>query len=73
MPASTRAAWPEGVVARYETAGGADVDLAADGECVRLLCSGCGFGDGDAYYPPAAHRLADKHAAKCRRGARPTA
>lgn len=73
MPASTQSAWPEGVVARYRTVGGADVDLTDDGDCVRLLCSGCGLGNGHAYYPPAAHRLAEGHAGKCRRAARPTA
>ncbi|MFH8531548.1 hypothetical protein ACH4GE_24395 [Streptomyces tendae] len=73
MPAPTPSAWPEGVVARYRTVGGADVDLTDDGKCVRLLCSGCGFGDGHAYYPPAAHRLAEGHAGKCRRAPRPTA
>lgn len=74
MPASTTpSVWPVGVVARYRTVGGADVDLMADGECVRVRCSGCGFGDGDAYYPPAAHRLAEKHAGKCRRAPHPTA
>ena len=72
MPASTRTAWPEGVVARYRAVGGGTVDLTADGESVRLRCSGCGFGNGHAYYPPAAHRLAEKHAAKCRRVPRPT-
>lgn len=73
MPASTRTAWPEGVIARYETVGGAVVDLTADDESVRLRCSGCGFGNGHAYYPPAAHRLAERHAAECRRVPRPTA
>ncbi|MGX1220361.1 hypothetical protein [Streptomyces ambofaciens] len=73
MSASTQSAWPEGVVARYRTVGGADIDLTDDGECVRLLCSGCGFGNDHAYYPPAAHRFAEKHAGKCRRVPRPTA
>ncbi|MFD5221404.1 hypothetical protein ACFWMH_27565 [Streptomyces tendae] len=73
MPASTQSAWPEGVVARYLTAGGGHVDLTDDDGPVRLRCSGCGFGNGHAYYPPAAHRLAEQHAGKCRRAARPTA
>ncbi|WP_109030109.1 hypothetical protein [Streptomyces rubrogriseus] len=73
MPASTPSVWPVGVVARYRTVGGADVDLTGDGKCVRVRCSGCGVGGDDAYYPPAAHRLAEKHAGKCRRVAAPTA
>ncbi|WP_282084036.1 hypothetical protein [Streptomyces tendae] len=73
MPASTLSDWPDGVVARYLTVGGGNVDLTDDGDCVLMLCAGCGFGDGHAYYPPAAHRLADRHAGKCRRVPRPTA
>ncbi|MFK4801688.1 hypothetical protein ACI3K5_23775 [Streptomyces sp. MPA0124] len=73
MPSSTQSAWPEGVVARYETAGGGTVDLTDDDGPVRVACSGCGFGNGHAYYPPVAHRLAEKHASKCRRVPSPTA
>ncbi|CAM5392772.1 hypothetical protein STENM36S_06352 [Streptomyces tendae] len=73
MPVSAQTDWPDGVVARYRTVGGATVDLTDDAECVRLLCSGCGFGNRHAYYPPAAHRLAERHAGKCRQVPRPTA
>lgn len=73
MPSSTQSAWPEGVVARYRTVGGGTVDLTDDDGPVRLLCSGCGFGNNWAHDPSAGRRKAQKHAETCRALPRPTA
>lgn len=76
MPSSARsesAAWPEGVIARYVTVGGATVDVSrTDTGDTISHCTGCG----DARFPNTELFIrseANAHAGRCRALPRPTA
>ena len=61
------ATWPEDVVARYLTIGGATVDISGAGTTVD--CRGCG--DSKLLSPDHAARYAQAHAEDCRAMPRP--
>ena len=64
---NTTTDWPDGVIVRYLTAGGATVDLTGGGNSTCHRCTGCGAGSAD--YGEAertARRYAQAHAEKCR-------
>lgn len=70
-------AWPEGVIARYVTVGGATVDItrnqnATDDYNCGLHCRGCGYRDGHHNRHNYAKSWAQRHAASCRAMLRPT-
>lgn len=81
-------AWPDGVIARYLTAGGATVDITRTNEIEDQHTSTClGCGHTDKTYDPARYHLLDEraawaearardhaqeHAEKCRAIPRPT-
>ncbi len=76
---SAATAWPEGVIARYLTAGGATVDLVNERDSVVATCQGCLNWTATSYDDPAcdgrpnrawankcASQAAQGHAAVCR-------
>lgn len=89
MPSSARTAassafaepWPEGVIARYVTVGGATVDITSDGRRPHWHCTACPGTSRGAYTGPFGdpftlsqiHKQAQEHAEKCRAMPRPTA
>ncbi|MEU3528854.1 hypothetical protein AB0E62_34235 [Streptomyces sp. NPDC038707] len=76
MPSSARsesAAWPEGVIARYVTVGGATVDVRGGGDSTGYECTGCPYESSPFWHHSIAHEHAQKHAEKCRALPRPTA
>ncbi|MGW7597255.1 hypothetical protein [Streptomyces antimycoticus] len=84
MPASTQTDWPEGVIARYLTVGGATVDVRPDHDdkATQAWCDGCGRYDTTEWATGSyareiaeedARRWAQAHAEKCRAMPKPTA
>ena len=90
MPASARTAepavWPEGVIARYLTVGGATVDLTETADRITARCFGCPDKSHDFHFDPCctgdrmqafvtsqATGWAQGHAEECRALPRPTA
>ncbi|WP_051698506.1 hypothetical protein [Streptomyces albus] len=70
--------WPEGVIARYLTVGGATVDVTDTGESPEAVCGGCPqtFTRNSRYISGSldtVHRWAQEHAEKCRALPRPEA
>lgn len=64
--------WPEGVVARYATAGGATVDLIGGGDLAQSRCTGCGHRS-EFGHKSFVHEKAQAHAEQCRALPRPGA
>lgn len=72
------AAWPENVIARYLTVGGATVDVTDQGEDsywrYETQCTGCPHKDGFLTAGgSSARRDAQAHAERCRAMPKPTA
>ncbi|GHJ18873.1 hypothetical protein [Streptomyces albus] len=70
--------WPEGVIARYLTVGGAKVDVTDTDEHPEAVCGGCPqtFTRNSRYISGSldtVHRWAQEHAEKCRALPRPEA
>ncbi|BBB01100.1 hypothetical protein RVR_8355 [Actinacidiphila reveromycinica] len=65
--------WPEGVIARYATVGGATVDVTSAGRGkADYRCGGCPFGSrGFGWAETVAHEHAQAHSEKCRALPRP--
>ncbi|MER7517808.1 hypothetical protein [Streptomyces sp. NPDC126499] len=80
MPGTASPAWPEGVIGRYVTVGGATVDITS-GATPHWHCTACPGTSRGAYTGPFGnpftlaeiHEQAQAHAEKCRSLARPTA
>lgn len=65
-------AWPEGVIARYETVVGAYVEITGSGDYTSYHCTGsCGVGS-TVVAEWFSHEKAQAHAEKCRALPRPT-
>ncbi|RDV48189.1 MULTISPECIES: hypothetical protein [unclassified Streptomyces] len=67
----TTPAWPENVIARYLTVGGATVDLTNDPHWHCLACPGTSRGQytgpfGDPFTLTEIHKQAQSHAETCR-------
>ncbi|WP_411121288.1 hypothetical protein [Streptomyces sp. x-19] len=75
MSTSTQSTWPEGVIARYLTAGGATVDLTGSKYDASGSCGGCQQTfSGSGYvsrWLSVARSWAQDHAEKCRAMPRP--
>ncbi|MUN41445.1 hypothetical protein [Actinomadura litoris] len=87
MPPTTQqpAAWPEGVIARYLTVGGATVDLMRSRAGITAVCRGCPVAhatraferagsvrqDGGKRATEQAQEWAQTHAERCRAMPRP--
>lgn len=72
--------WPDGVIARYLTVGGATVDVIPDGpgQITSAKCTACPYSgwevwttDNGRYAETEARRLAQSHAERCRAMPRP--
>jgi hypothetical protein len=74
QPSPAAQPWPDGVIARYLTVGGATVDVADAGEETywrySLACTGCPKTDMDSN-ESSILRCAQTHAEKCRAMSRP--
>ncbi|MFE2486013.1 hypothetical protein ACFXGR_22485 [Streptomyces mirabilis] len=86
MPSTARTAasspfaepWPEGVIARYVTVGGAPVNITSDPHWRCTACPGTSVGKytnpwGIPFALDEIHEQAQEHAEKCRALPRPTA
>lgn len=71
------APWPDGVIARYLTVGGATVDLTGDDHDTDGICHGCGTTPAQSGYISRSldvlHIWAQRHAETCRAMPRPEA
>jgi hypothetical protein len=64
--------WPDGVIARYLTVGGATVDLTGSDDRTYGQCTGCPYTMGGTWWSEdSAHDMAQAHAEKCRAMPRP--